>query len=72
MKAYTVSYTMFFGDTERRVSFLAQNKADAYNKAFSEVIPAEEGEHPYAAWVHSVTYNNGREQVFNTFEGKRF
>ena len=63
---------MFFGDTERHVSFLAQNKFDAYDKAAYETIPAVEGSSPYAVWVHSVTYNNGREQRFNTFEGKRF
>lgn len=72
MKAYTVSYTMFFGDTERRISFLAGNKFEAYDKAAYERIPEIEGAQPYAVWVHSVTHNNGREQVFNTFEGKRF
>ena len=72
MKAYTVAYTLYFGDVERRVNLLAKNKFDAYDKAAYEAIPAGEGSAPYAVWVHSVTHNNGREQVFNTFEGKRF
>lgn len=72
MKAYTVAYTMGFGMKEQHVSFLAKNKVDAYDRAAYEIIPEREGSHPYAVWVHSVTFNNGREQRFNTFEGKRF
>jgi hypothetical protein len=72
MKAYTVAYTMFFGDVERRINLLANNKVDAYDKAAYDAIPKVEESQPYAVWVHSVTHGNGREQVFNTFEGKRF
>ena len=72
MKSYTIAYTMFFGDTERHINLLARNKADAYDKAAYEAIPHVEESHPYAVWVYSVTYSNGREQRFNTHEGKRF
>lgn len=72
MKSYTVAYTMFFGDTERHINLLAKNKVDAYDKAAYEAIPHVEESQPYAVWVYSVTHSNGREQRFNTFEGKRF
>lgn len=72
MKAYTVAYTMQAYAVEKHISFLAANRFDAYDRAAYELIPEAEGGNPYAVWVHSVTYNNGREHVFNTFEGKRF
>ena len=72
MKAYTVAYSMGFGMLEKHISFPANNKFDAYDRAAYELIPEREGAHPCAVWVYSVTHNNGREQRFNTFEGKRF
>lgn len=50
----------------------ASSKADAYDKAVYELIPAAEGELPYSAWVVSVTYNNGNYKTFNTFEGNPY
>lgn len=74
MKAYTVRYKPYSGGAfeEKEVSFLAKNKADAYDKAFYEIIPAIEGELPYSAWVYSVTYNNGNYRIFNTSEGNAY
>lgn len=69
MNAYTVAYRTFSAGEEKEISFLAKNKADAYEKAFFEEIPKVEGECPYSAWVRSVTYNNGNYHRFNTCEG---
>lgn len=70
MKAYCVAYKVNgVWDDEKRISFLAHNKADAYDKAVYEIIPKIEGRVPYSAWVVSVTYNNGNEHFFNTLEG---
>ena len=71
MKAYTVEYRII-GSVVKRISFLAKNKFDAYDKAVYELIPQEEGEMPYSAWVYSVTYQNGNYKRFNTFEGKPY
>lgn len=70
MRAYTVQYEMYQNGPVRQVSLLANNKEDAYDKAVYELIKKAEGELPYAAWVFSVTYNNGNYKLFNTFEGK--
>lgn len=68
--AYTVHYRMSFADTVRFVCVLASSKQEAYDKAVYEAIPKEyAGFYPYSAWVSSVTYNNGNERKFNTFEG---
>lgn len=70
MQAYTVKYRMNGSyETESSISFLAKNKADAYDKAFYELIPEKEGHMPYSAWVDNVTYNNGNVRYFNTCEG---
>jgi hypothetical protein len=69
MKVYTVKYRMAFADQERFVDVLAANKAQAYDKATYEVIPAKEGAVPYSSWVSAVTYNNGNYHTFNTCEG---
>lgn len=67
---YTVYYRMSFADPARFICVLASNKAEAYDKAVYEAIPKEyAGIIPYSAWVSSVTYNNGNERRFNTFEG---
>lgn len=66
MKAYYVKYQLNgYWDIERGIDFLAKNKEDAYEKAVFELIPKKEGRHPYSAWVHSVTYNNGNVRYFN-------
>lgn len=71
MKAYTVEYRII-GNEVKRISFLAKNKIDAYDKAVYELIPQKEGEMPYSAWVYSVTYQNGNCRHFNTFEGNPY
>lgn len=68
---YTVEYRLNGSYSEvKRVSLPAKNKWDAYDKAVFELIPTIEGTTPYSAWVYSKTYQNGKEQIFNTFEGK--
>ena len=69
--AYWVEYRLY-GTDVRGIDVLAQSKADAYDKAVYEAIPAREGELPYSAWVASVTYKNGNYRQFNTFEGKPY
>ena len=71
-RAYSVEYRLHQGGEVKRISFLAANAADAYDKAVYEQIPAKEGEHPYSAWVSSVTYQNGSYKLFNNFEGKPY
>lgn len=70
-KAYYVKY-LLHGDYSpvKGIDLLAKNKYEAYDKATCELIPAREGRTPYAAWVYSVTYQNGNEKKFNTFAGK--
>lgn len=66
MKAYTVNYRLHpYDEHETQISFLAQNKQDAYDKAVFEIIPQMEGESPYHAYVYSVTYQNGNYKIFN-------
>lgn len=73
MKAYYVKYKMYKSDEVKGIGFLAKSKEHAYAKAVYELIPAKhDGETPYSAWVHSVTYNNGNYREFNTFEGKPY
>ena len=71
MKAYAVRYRMI-GSEEKQIDLLANNKEEAYEKAFYEAIPEREGEMPYSAWVSSVTYQNGNVRYFNTSEGNAF
>lgn len=72
MKAYYVKYKLDrFGEV-KGIGLLAKSKTDAYDKAVYEKIPEANGRMPYSAWVYSVTYNNGRYHVFNTFEGKPY
>ena len=68
-KVYHIKYKMHFSDDVHGIDVLAQNKAEAYDKATYEVIPQREGHVPYSAWVYSVTYNNGNYRRFNTCEG---
>lgn len=72
MKAYTVEFKLYSADTVHSISFLAQNKIDAWDRAVYELIPNAEGQVPYSAWVASVTYNNGNYRRFNTFEGRPY
>lgn len=58
-----------YGQDVQGVCVVARNKAEAYDKAVYEIIPAKYGEMPYSAWVHSVTYSNGKYKTFKTFEG---
>lgn len=71
-KAYAVEFKLHSCGEIQMVSFLANNKEEAYDKAVYEEIPKVTGEYPYSAWVKSVTYNNGRYRVFNTHEGKPY
>lgn len=73
MKAYYVNYKMNRFSEVKGIQSPANTKEEAYDKAVYELIPeANDGETPYSAWVHSVTYNNGNYREFNTFEGKPF
>lgn len=72
MKTYHINYKILTKYDEKYVQVLAENKVDAYNKAVFEIIPQIEGEMPYSAWVHSVTYKNGKCKIFNNFEGKPY
>ena len=70
-RAYCVEYIMY--SPIKQVTVLASSKAEAYEKAVFEKIPQiEGGRQCYSAWVHSVTYQNGKHQMFNTFEGKPY
>lgn len=71
-QVYTVEYKMFDAGEVKRVNVIATDKADAWCKAVWLAIPEKEGEHPYSAWVASVTYQNGNYKRFNTFEGKPY
>jgi len=72
MNAYTVEYREDrFGEV-KQISFLADNKQNAWCRAVFEEIPNLTGAQPYSAWVASVTYNNGNYREFNTFEGKPY
>lgn len=58
----------------KQIEMLAQNKADAYDKATYEYIPETEGSVPYSSWVAGYRKNHGIGEVhwFNTFEGKAY
>lgn len=73
MAHFCVEYMMDSIASETKRTYVGANsKAEAYDIATYETIPSTEGRHPYAAWVHSVTYNNGNYRVFNTFAGKPY
>ena len=69
---YAVKYRMHSADNEKYVCVPARSKAEAYDKAVYEDIVKKEGTLPYSAWVHGVTYNNGKRKMFNTFEGNPY
>lgn len=64
-KAYYVKYRLNHYEEEQGIGLLAINKKDAYYKAIDKV-KEKEGHPPYSAWVTSVTYQNGRHQVFKS------
>lgn len=70
--AYTVHYKLYDVDEPKWICVIASSKAEAYNTAVYEAIPAKEKTTPYSAWVSSVTYNNGKYKTFNTFEGNPY
>lgn len=70
--AYYVEYKMYSADQVKGICVGARNKAEAWDRAVYEAIPAAEGEVPYSAWVASVTYQNGNYRRFNTFEGNPY
>ena len=66
MRAYTVKYKLDLEPEVKSVSFLAKNKKDALKKARDEIIPGmEKDAFMWEAWVYSVTYQNGRQKIFN-------
>lgn len=70
MKTYHICYLMSRYGLERELDVLANNKAEAYDKAVFEEIPkVEDGHYPYGAYVESVTYKNGNHKAFNTIIG---
>lgn len=72
MKAYWAEFKMHRADKVHGIDVLARDKASAYDKAVNEAIPEKYGEHPYSAWVVSVTYQNGNRRQFDTMEGKPY
>ena len=71
-QTYTVEYIVHQYGEVKRICFASGSKALAWEKAVFELIPKEEGAQPYAAWVTSVTYQNGNERRFNTHCGKPY
>ena len=69
---YYVKYKVNSCSEVKGICIAARNKAEAYDKAAYEEIPKIEGSLPYSAWVHEVTYSNGKRKLFNTFEGKPY
>ena len=61
--AYWVKYRTYRHEDEKGIDVLAVTKEDAYYKALDK-IEEKEGQPPYSAWVYSVTYQNGRHQLF--------
>lgn len=73
MKAYMVNYYLDGAyEEERSILSPASNKYEAYDRAVYELIPEKEGRIPFAAWVASVTYNNGNYKTFRSFCGNSF
>ena len=68
-RTYTIKYISGDDGSARKVDVIAANMADAYDKAVYEAIPAGGEGLPYAAWVDSVTYQNGNVRCFKTFCG---
>ena len=62
-RAYWVRYKLNRYEVEKGIDVLAKNKEDAYYKALDK-IEKKESQMPYSLWVYSVTYQNGRHQLF--------
>lgn len=71
-RAYRIEYRMYEFAEVKAVVVNAENKAEAYDKAYFEAIPETEGGIAYAAWVESVMFTNGKFKRFNTFAGKPY
>ena len=71
-RTYRIEYIMHECAEVKAVVVNAENKADAYDKAYFEAIPEAEGGIAYAAWVESVMFTNGKFKRFNTFAGKPY
>ena len=71
-KIYNVQYMMNSWDTAKNIIVLARNKEEAYDIAMYDMIPEKELYTPYAAWVSSVTYQNGNYKKFNTSAGNPY
>jgi predicted metal-binding protein len=69
MKAYYIKYKMHDCGEVKGIQVVSNSKEGAYDKAFYEAIPENEGRCPYSAWVYSVTFRNGNCKYFNTCEG---
>ena len=69
---YTIEYQLSNFNSVKKICVAAKSKHEAYTKAVFTEIPAKEGEHPYSAWVASVTYQNGNYREFNTFSGNPY
>ena len=69
MRQYTIEYKEYSCAKVERVYVLANDKFDAYEKAL-DAINKKIGKDAYSFWVSSVTYNNGKQHIFNNFEGK--
>lgn len=66
-RTYTVKYVPYRGyNGEKQIQVLARYRTEAYVKAIYEEIPkVENGEHPYYAYVYSVTFQNGNYKIFD-------
>ena len=66
MKTYCIHYyENGIYESVKQLDVVAKSKEDAYSRFI-------ENHNVYAAWVNSVTYNNGNHKVFNTFCGKPY
>ena len=73
MKAYYVKFLLDgWYSEERGIQSPANSKEEAYDKAVFELIPKEYGRTPFAAYVYSVTYNNGNYRLFNNDYGNAY
>jgi len=54
-----------YGEVKGR-DILAPNKEEAYFRFIDKYQTV------YSAWVHSVTYSNGKQRVFNNFSGNPY
>ena len=72
MRYYKVNYRMHSAADEKQIEVSAKNKAEAYDWATYEAIPAIEGSVPYSSWVSAVLCANGKIKEFNSSEGNAY